>query len=338
MTATPRLHSVQYLRAIAVLGVVTFHAFQWEWMDFEVGAAGVDLFFIISGFIIWTVTVGRDVTPLDFLRRRAARVVPLYWLATFVAMAVVTVIPGAIAHIEMEPAHVALSLLMLPHLDPRGVPFPVLDVGWTLVYEVFFYAVFAFALVVEEAERVWLITAAMIGTVMLGVSIPPLYLLGANLLVLEFAAGVWLARAWQTKRLPNLWFSLLLLVLAFGAIGVQHLMHFKSDLWRTFFWGLPALAIAAGALGLEAAGRLPRWRWLETLGDASYSIYLTHTLVAPLVAWRIGFQKPLLLIPLVILLGVGSGLLVRRWIEVPLLRLFGALPRRKPALAAAPAS
>jgi len=336
MAAPARIISIQYLRALAAVSVLTFHAFQWEWMDFEVGAAGVDLFFIVSGFIIWTVTAGKHVAPLEFLKRRAARVVPLYWVATFAAIAIVTIRPGAIAHIETEPSHVILSLLMLPHHDPRGLPFPVLDVGWTLVYEVFFYLVFAVALMMEEAERAWLVTAAMIVTVMLGVSIPPLYLMGANLLVLEFAAGIWLAKAWRAKKLPGLWLSLLLIAVGVAAIAVQHVLHFKSDLWRTFFWGVPALLIAAGALGVEAAGRLPRWRWLERLGDASYSIYLTHTIVAPLVAWQIGFQKPWLLIPLVIALGIGSGLLVRRFIEEPLLRLFGALPRKPiagPALA-----
>lgn len=320
--------AIQYLRALAALAVLMFHACQWEWVNFEVGAAGVDLFFIVSGFILWTVTAGREVSPLTFLKRRAARVVPLYWVATFAALAIVAIRPGAIAHVEGEPLHVVLSLLFIPHADPRGVPFPVLDVGWTLTYEAFFYLIFAVGLMLDEAERAWFVTLAMTGTVLFGIAVPPFYLYGANLLLLEFVAGIWLARAWRAGRLPGAATSWALIVAGLGAIAVQHLMGFKSDLWRPFFWGVPALAVAAGALGLERAVRLPRWPWLAKLGDASYSIYLSHTITAPIVAWAIGFQKPWLLIPLVFALGIITGLATRRFIEEPLLRLFGALPAR----------
>lgn len=324
-----QIAAVQYLRALAILAVLMFHACQWEWVNFEVGAAGVDLFFIISGFILWTVTAGRSVAPLTFLKRRAARVAPLYWVATLTALAIVAVWPGSIAHVEGKPlSHVVLSLLFIPHADPRGYPFPVLDIGWTLTYEAFFYLVFAVGLMLDEAERAWFVTIAMVGTVLFGIAVPPFYLYGANLLLLEFAAGVWLARAWTAGRLPGPVVAWALIVAGLGAIAVQHLMGFKSDLWRPFFWGMPSLAIATGALGLERAQRLPRWPWLAKIGDASYSIYLAHTIVAPLVAWRIGFQKPWLLIPLVFVLGVVAGLATRRFIEEPLLRLFGALPKR----------
>jgi peptidoglycan/LPS O-acetylase OafA/YrhL len=70
------LLSIQYLRALAALSVAVFHAFQWARLDFYIGAAGVDIFFVISGFIMWRTTEGTDVRPLEFLRRRAVRIAP----------------------------------------------------------------------------------------------------------------------------------------------------------------------------------------------------------------------------------------------------------------------
>jgi exopolysaccharide production protein ExoZ len=328
MSATPKqIVSIQYLRALAVLGVVMFHACQWTETYFEIGAAGVDLFFIISGFIIWTVTSGPTTSPLTFLRRRAVRVAPLYWLATFAGLVVVAIHPEALPHVENHPlSHVILSLLFLPHPDPGGWPFPVLDVGWTLTYEAFFYALFAIALVLDEGERAWLVTLAMIGVALIGIAVPPLYLYGANLMLVEFAAGVWLARAYATGRLPRPSICWVLIIAGFGLMVWQYRLGYRPDLWRPLFWGVPSLAVAAGALGLERRRRLPRWPAVRVIGDSSYSIYLTHTLIAPLVPWILGYQRPWLVVAGVAALGVGGGLLVRRFVEKPMLRVMGVRP------------
>src|SRR5690606_23505965 len=77
-----RLHGVQYLRAFAALAVVVFHAAERTGGHFTIGAAGVDVFFVVSGFIMWVISQGRPVTPLRFLRQRLERIAPLYWVAT----------------------------------------------------------------------------------------------------------------------------------------------------------------------------------------------------------------------------------------------------------------
>ena len=79
-----RLDGIQHLRALAAIGVVLFHAAERSGLHFTIGAAGVDVFFVISGFIMWIITAGRPVTPNAFLRERILRIVPLYWLATAV--------------------------------------------------------------------------------------------------------------------------------------------------------------------------------------------------------------------------------------------------------------
>src|SRR5690606_27058234 len=77
-----RLHGIQYLRAVAALGVVVFHAAERSGTHFAIGAAGVDVFFVISGFIMWVITSQRAPSPAAFLRDRIERIAPLYWIAT----------------------------------------------------------------------------------------------------------------------------------------------------------------------------------------------------------------------------------------------------------------
>nr|MBA3812498.1 acyltransferase [Caulobacteraceae bacterium] len=102
-----RLASIQYLRGLAALAVVGYHAGQWREGGFEVGRAGVDVFFVISGVIIWRVTAGRDVPPLAFLWRRLTRVAPLYWLLTLAVAAVAAVWPGFLANVRPGWTHLA---------------------------------------------------------------------------------------------------------------------------------------------------------------------------------------------------------------------------------------
>ena len=195
-----KLVSIQHLRGLAVFSVVVFHALQWEWIPFEPGQFGVELFFIISGFVMWFTTAGRETAPLAFMARRAARVVPLYWLASLTALTVVLIRPGAIPNVIPDSLHVVLSLAFIPHADPNGNPFPLLNPGWTLTYEAFFYLVFAACLTVPERWRAQAVTAIMLGVFLFGVRLMTwTYYFGANAEMLVFVAGIWLAKAWAGR-------------------------------------------------------------------------------------------------------------------------------------------
>src|SRR5246127_1178159 len=95
----PTFRSIQYLRGIAAFAVVCFHAFQWTNVagltptDFPTGAAGVDVFFVISGFVMWVTTDRDPPKPLEFLRRRAVRILPPYWLFTLLAAVLALTLP-----------------------------------------------------------------------------------------------------------------------------------------------------------------------------------------------------------------------------------------------------
>ncbi len=188
------LHSIQYLRALAVLAVVGYHACQWRRGGFEVGRAGVDIFFVISGVIMWRVSSNLEARPPVFLWRRLTRVAPLYWLTTLFVAALCVVWPAFLPNVHPAWAHVALSLAFIPHLDPTGLPFPLLPSGWSLNYEAVFYCVFAGALLAPRRHRTAVVAGALTAIVLFGLLVcQPAYFLGANPMLLQFAAGVALA-------------------------------------------------------------------------------------------------------------------------------------------------
>jgi len=327
-----KLEAIQHLRAVAVLGVVVFHALQWVTIPFEPGQAGVELFFIISGFVMWITTSGRNQTPLAFLARRVARVVPLYWLLSLTALTIVLIWPGAIPNVIPDTRHVILSLLFIPHLDPNGAPFPLLNPGWTLNYEAIFYLVFAACLLAPERWRAQAATLIMLCIFLFGATVMTwTYYLGANAQMLVFVAGIWLAKAWQSRMIPDRNTGLVLIALGVIILGILTAMIYRPALFRPLLFGVPALLIAVGWLAVAASKQgVPQWPWLSRIGDASYSIYLVHTLTAPAVA-EFFLGQPWIFIPLNVVVGVGTGLICHRLVETPLTRWARRLVARRDA-------
>jgi len=330
------LFSIQYLRGAAALAVVLYHALQWESGGFEVGRAGVDVFFVISGVIMWGITADGAATPRSFLWRRVTRVAPLYWLATLLVAGLAIVWPYFLPEVLLGWRHLALSLAFIPHFDPRGRPFPLLPPGWTLTYEAAFYLVFAAALLVPKRRRAAAITGALCAIVAAGLLLSdPAYILGANPMLLEFAAGVWLGKRLEAGRLPGRRWGLALAGLGVAAYAALEAAGFIDELWRPLLWGVPAAAIVAGALSLEARGATIASRWLKTalktLGDASYAIYLVHLPATALVAHTLGYGRPALFIPAALAASLAAGLACRAWVEKPLLRVLRGRGRERPA-------
>src|ERR1700722_8663891 len=191
------LFSIQYLRAAAAIAVLIFHAAQRGGTSFGAGAAGGDVFFVISGFIMWVISA--RATPASFLTRRAARIIPLYWLVTLVIAAAAITMPSAFPNLQPTLDHVVKSMLFYPHADPSGIVAPLIVPGWTLDYEVFFYLVFAMSLLVAARSRALVLTAALGLLVLAGQLIRPANPALATYthpLLLEFLSGVLLGKAW----------------------------------------------------------------------------------------------------------------------------------------------
>jgi exopolysaccharide production protein ExoZ len=169
-----QLYSIQYARALAALAVVLAHTGAYgSGNAFHIGSAGVDIFFVISGFVMWTTTASRAQTPADFIANRIVRIVPMYWLVTLALVIAAVCVPALFPRLKIDAGHVVASLLFMPSRSPfNGELWPVLVQGWTLNYEMFFYGVFALVLFIPRQLRLAALSMAFCGLALSGVSTP----------------------------------------------------------------------------------------------------------------------------------------------------------------------
>ncbi|MBZ9742491.1 MULTISPECIES: acyltransferase family protein [unclassified Mesorhizobium] len=271
------IHSIQYLRGLAAFAVVFFHISEQFGGPFRVGAAGVDLFFVISGFIMWVTTVNRPVDPQRFMWRRIVRIVPLYWIVTLLTALAIFLKPQFLFGHVLSPTNFVGSLLFLPVLQD-GSLHPVVIQGWTLCYEMMFYVIFALALLLGEKLRF----AALIGVLSLIVVLNLLLLKGypeafTSPIVLEFAAGVVVGRLWMKD--VRLQLVLALSLVAGGLLLLVAAQMLDPEMPRVLRWGIPATLVVAGAVFAERAKPFRPMALFTFFGNASYSIYIWHVLV-----------------------------------------------------------
>ena len=288
------IHSIQYLRGLAACAVVCFHVSEQFGGPFNVGAAGVDVFFVISGFIMWVTTAGRPADPWRFMSRRITRIVPLYWIVTLLTATGILLKPQFFYDHFLSVANFVGSLFFLPVLQDDALH-PIVIQGWTLCYEMMFYLVFTLVLFVGERWRFVVLVGALVAIVALHFVLPAGYAHAfTDPVVIEFAAGVVVGRLWLQGARLSLGAALAvsgagLLLLAAGTL-------FDADLPRALLWGLPAALIVAGAVFAERARPFKPAQLPTFLGDASYSIYLWHVAVGVLatgVVLRIGIPAAL---------------------------------------------
>ncbi len=290
--------TLQYLRGFAALAVVWLHSHVQLAKTSGLGPStttfgdfGVDLFFVLSGFIIWVTTDHERSRPLDFWRRRALRVVPLYWLCTFAMVALLVAVPTLFQESHLDFWHIVQSLLFIPHSDPLqpDVTFPLLQVGWTLNYEMFFYASFGVALLLRPTWRVTAMTAWLAVLVLSGALLSPKSALLAtytNPLLLEFMAGMLIGYACKRVAQTSLLFGYGLVFLAAATyVVLNHGLDITPMDWRALCWGLPAALLVAGVVVIERQTTIRRVAALLLLGDASFAIYLSHPFTLGAAGW-----------------------------------------------------
>jgi peptidoglycan/LPS O-acetylase OafA/YrhL len=361
-----RFQSIQILRGLAALLVVMDHA--PEVMDqvpsattgplfprlplaASFGASGVDLFFVISGFVMAHGLGGRgrgagprETAVTDFLVRRATRVLPLFWLlsAVFIAwqMSVGT---------SFATAAILNTVTPLPILDGPRYHYPPLYVGWSLTFEFVFYGVVSLVMASDTRRPIGWLLAATGGIAIAGLlphDIAAWLDFVLNPIFGEFAMGVvaWLVwRRGLCRRTTNMAFlagmSLLLICLCIDEWGSASiapdaiLYSSASGVRRLLVWGLPwALVLIGLVCGDRGTGRLSVA--LHGIGDASYALYLVHPFVmTAAVACRFGGYvfDPHLLAMLLLGASVAAGLAVHRFIERPLLRACRHMTRSRGA-------
>lgn len=315
------LHGIQYLRALAALAVVLFHAAERSGHAFAIGAAGVDVFFVISGFIMWVIAERRPVSPGRFLADRIRRIVPVYWLATGVMAA--GALAGLFPNLVLTAGHVAASLFFVPMRSPSsGELWPLLVQGWTLNYEMFFYAVFAACLLLPARLRLGTVAGLFGLLAAAGLAVNSdnaVFVTYTRPIILEFVAGMAIGRLWLAGRVPGRAMAIGLIgasLAGFAAIGIFRL---PFDEWTC---GPLAAALVCGTAALERRASMAQLKLPALLGAASYSIYLWHTFAISVVA-RAGAAAglpPLLVLILSTFAGIAAGLCAYGLIERPLLR------------------
>jgi peptidoglycan/LPS O-acetylase OafA/YrhL len=336
----PPLFGIQALRAVAALMVAVHHAqhdaivvaakaggsFAYSgilpWM------AGVDIFFVVSGFIMVHASAGLFGRPDGarlFLGRRLARIVPLYWAATTLFLLIGLVLPSALNSGVPDLAQIAGSYLFWPVVSTVGRAQPVFSLGWTLNYEMLFYGLFALGLLLPGRLGLALVTLLLAGLVAAEELAGPLPLpfgFWGQPIVLEFAAGMGIAllrRAGLNLAMP--WRGLLAglgLAMLAAAGDAEAAVVWSSVLPRGAAAAL--LVLAAGCGGRRAAPPSTPTRILAVLGDASYALYLVHPFVIRglrEVAVRLGFGQPALFIAAALTGAVLAALVVHRLFEKP---------------------
>lgn len=353
-----RLDNIQALRGVAALMVIAAHVKEAE-LDYGgagtllphflfMGVVGVDLFFLISGFVMAHVALGGARGPAAarrFAYNRAARIYPVYWAATLILLALYW---GKLRFFgEATPFPNPVATLLLTPSDH----YPLVPVGWTLVHEMYFYVVFA-AFVLWSAARL------------------PLFLAGwAAVLLLALVGGIFGANAWTKVVFNPLTFEFIAggfialvirrgetrfagpAIIAGVALFAVEALFFAKALYpavmgqfalRAALFTPPFALLLYGAAALEKSRGRVAPGWLRRTGDASYSIYLIHVPVflvigkiASLVIADTRIDNIVLIVAFTIgALAVGFGL--HHFVERPLLRatkklgdrLFAATPQQ----------
>lgn len=268
----------------------------------------------------------------DFLVRRVVRVVPIYWIFTALKLLIVLAIPVASLKAMPTVTHVAASFFFVPHQTPSGEFWPVLPVGWTLNFEMFFYAVFA--IVIAAGVQKILGVAVIFGAIALVAQLhlaPSFLNFYVDSLLIEFALGMCLAalvssQAWKAVAGAKK----VLVGLALCVAAILFLM-LEGTIPRGLTWGGAAACIVCLTLLLEQNVRdCQKLRPLVKAGDSSYSLYLIHTFTVPaavLLAGKVVDSNPVVAVSFAVIVSVVAAEIGYRVLERPLLR---AVSRRLP--------
>jgi exopolysaccharide production protein ExoZ len=283
-----KLDSIQGLRGIAALAVVYHHAASRVGWDGWLGAAGVDIFFVISGFVMWVVTSRRPTSPAVFLTNRIIRIVPVYWFYTAAFLLLALALPGSFPRFQLDWLHALASFFFVPSYSPSAPNeiWPVLAQGWTLNFEMFFYFVFALALFGHGKLRLLFVCVVLIGLAAARGAAPgsknAIFLTYTDPILLEFVFGLLIAWTVERNFLARWWIGPLLLSAGLAAFATVLYVHAVTP--RVLVWGVPSAALVWGAVACERVGYWPKAALVRIVGDASYSIYLLHTFIVSLLA------------------------------------------------------
>lgn len=286
--------SIQVLRFIAASAVILAHLHShypkaledghplWGILNF--GAAGVDLFFVISGFVMVYSSEKFFRQPgatIEFLRRRLIRIVPLYWICTTFLIVFLATIHHGITIDDLSPGSILGSYLFIPIPRPSGLTAPALGVGWSLNFEMLFYALFAFAVMLPRFYAVVAVSVVLYLFVKLsGQDASGALTFYHNPRIYQFVFGMVIGLIYSRRlRLSLLPSAIMLGAGVWMFIKADALPAYIPGFSRPYAWGIAfAMMLAACVLCKNKSTDNRMTKTLNLLGDSSYALYLTHSI------------------------------------------------------------
>ena len=354
---------IQTLRFVAAMLVVLAHStamvnerMHLDMFKWRAGWSGVDIFFVISGFVM-AISSGGLMQRANgwkiFLTRRLIRIVPLYWVATTLKLATIITMPALALDSPLELWNTIASYLFIPTFDDKSLlAAPLLKVGWTLNYEMLFYAIFTMALFLGKSPLKFTAAIFAIAVAVNLFSTPTFpYAYGfLEPILMEFVMGMLVAKLCTRVNNINVGVNTGLNIgLNIGAKNfIDKLLQYISTTkvgaiigalalvicftimfncaeqpmwWRWAYWGLPSMIIVTVVALAEPALRKVMPNILATLGDSSYSLYLFHTFTVPLLGTlmiKLKIMQPTLALAACIVLSPLVCLAIYAWFELPM--------------------
>lgn len=313
--------NLQVLRAVAAGIVAHYHLQPMITASYgtaagsHIGAFGVDIFFVISGFVMFISNHEMKAKAFPFIIGRFFRIIPLYWFSTFIMVGLYYLGFHPNGLIYFQPYMLAQSMFFITTSFPDGRQDLILSLGWTLIYELFFYFIFAVTLRMRTpGHSLAGVSAIFLLLVVIGMTvshIPARIGFFLQPIILEFLFGGLLAvivlrwpdqnnndSKWGTPAAIFAIVAALSIVFALETTGWQ----VPGDS-RAFVWGLPAMIIVGSLVVLETRGWVINSGSLLLLGSASYALYLFHPLAMQ------STVKMVTKIPAVVQLGPGFAVL-----------------------------
>ena len=278
------IKNLQCLRAFAAINVVYFHtllASESYGKSVSIlsiigtwGQNGVDIFFVLSGFVMIHTQIQNPKKIHEFYFSRLNRIVPIYWLITLFIVLIYFLLPDIFRNLTLDIKKIISSLFFTSHIVTGT--FPIISVGWTLEWEMLFYFIFGLSLFLKDIRKI---------IVLIFLFMLLIFTFSKTLLIFEFFLGVLIGYTYnkvkfkETNGLIILIIGIILLLLSinldFDPQKYLLVAGFKLD--RFFIWGIPSAFIVLGAVYYRQISN----SFLVYLGNASYSIYLVQVLTVP---------------------------------------------------------
>lgn len=277
------INSIQILRAFAAFAVFFSH---YALFKIHIGSFGVDIFFIISGFIIALVV---NKTTKHFLIKRIIRVSPLYIIATFVTIFLALLKPSWFKSVIVNTEAVLKSLLYIPYRIKNSGP--ILSLGWTLNFEMLFYLAMFLCICILKNKK-YLITACsvllIVFLILLNLDSYEYYPFKfyKNGLLPEFIYGLFSYYLWEVLNKFKKRSSFRMLFIVMGFLSLLFLIYNGSTnqfnfLSRNIRTGIPCLFLVFAFMSIEPYLKNDNKivKWLTLVGESSYAMYLFHPFI-----------------------------------------------------------